>query len=148
MATPLKPFWPCQIAWYPIFSNSSAGKASSAHLISCRQATAGRRSSSHSIKRGRRARVPLMLKEAIRTDRSLDAEARTATATGGGVRILHLEGRAAERFDEIDRAAIDQFEARRVDDQRHARGFAHCIVGFCRIGQVELVLESRAAAAF
>ena len=45
---------------------SAIGKASSAHLISCRQATAGRRSSSHSISRGSRALVPLMLKDAIR----------------------------------------------------------------------------------
>ena len=36
-------------------------------LISCRQATAGRVSSSHSSSRGRRALTPLMLKLAIRT---------------------------------------------------------------------------------
>src|SRR5690606_18037416 len=147
MATPLKPFWPCQIAWYPIFSNSSAGKASSAHLISCRQATAGRRSSSHSISRGRRALVPLMLKDAIRIPWVLDAEAGTATATRGGVRILDLERRAAERFDEIDRAPFDQLEAHRIDDQFHAVRFAHGVPGVRRVGQVELVLEARAAAA-
>src|SRR5690606_24771291 len=147
MATPLKPFWPCQIAWYPIFSNSSAGKASSAHLISCRQATAGRRSSSHSISRGRRALVPLMLKDAIRIPWVLDAEAGTATATRGGVRILDLERRAAERFDEIDRAPFDQLEAHRIDDQLHAVRFAHGVPGLRRVGQVELVLEARAATA-
>ncbi len=77
-----------------------------------------------------------------------DSEAGTATATRGGLRILHLERRAAERFDEIDRAAGHQIEAHRVDHQPDPAGLADRIVGLGRIGEVELVLEARAAAAF
>src|SRR5687768_3513339 len=80
--------------------------------------------------------------------RTLDAEARSATATRRGLRILDLERRAAERFDEIDRAAFDQIEAHRVDHELHAAGLADEVVGLGGIGEIELVLEARAAAAF
>src|SRR5690606_38196092 len=39
---------------------------------------------------------------------ALDAEARTASAAGGRLGILDLERCAAQRFDEIDRTALDK----------------------------------------
>src|SRR5438270_13717409 len=96
-------------------ASSAAGKLSSWVLISCRQATAGRVSSSHSSRRGKRALIPLILKEAIFTaGEALDREAGAATATGAGLGIFHLEGRAAQRFDVIDHAAGHQIEADRI----------------------------------
>src|SRR5215213_1503065 len=44
---------------------SPIGSASSAHFSSCRQATSGFSRSSHSTSRGIRARIPLMLNDAI-----------------------------------------------------------------------------------
>ena len=126
MATPLKPFWPCQIAL--VADRLEVGGRESLRpgvLISCRQATAGRVSSSHSSRRGSRALMPLMLKRwRSASSGGSDAEAGTAAAAGRGVGIFDLERRAAQRFDEIDHAAGDQVEADRIDHQPHAVGFA------------------------
>src|SRR5690606_4540120 len=84
----------------------------------------------------------------LRTSWVSDAEAGAAAAACRGVGILHLERRAAERFDEIHGAARDKVEAYRVDHQLHPIGFADNIVGIRLVGEVELVLETRASAAF
>src|SRR5690606_31813005 len=92
--TPLKLFWPCQIAPYPIFSNTSAGKPSSIVLISCKQATSGFVSSSHSSKRGRRALIPLMLKLAILTEGAI----RQRSLSRNHSRRLHWDWSPEKRY--------------------------------------------------
>ena len=66
MATPLKPFCPCQIAL--VAKRLDLGDRPAlvdCVLISCRQAIDGRVSASHSSSRGSRALIPLMLYVAI-----------------------------------------------------------------------------------
>ena len=87
--------------------------------------------------------MPLMLKVRQASNR----EARTATAARGGIGIGHLERRAAEVLDEIDRGSAHQVEADRIDHQLHPVGFGDGIVLGLRLGQLELVGEAGAAAA-
>src|SRR5690554_7224811 len=68
-ATPLKPFCPCTATLYPSASNSKLGKASSAHLISCKQAMSSEADFSQVIAASMRALTPLMFQEAIFIDR-------------------------------------------------------------------------------
>ena len=51
--------------------------------------------------------------------------------------ILHPEGGAAERFDEIDRAARNEIKADRVDHELHSVVLADRIVVFDRFGKPE-----------
>ena len=59
---------------------------------------------------------------------SIAALSGAAAAAGGGLRVFDPEGRPAQRFDVVDRAAIDQIEADRVDHQPHPGGFGHQIL--------------------
>src|SRR5262245_24083315 len=65
-ATPLKVFWPCTAMLYPRASNGSRGKASSVHLISCRQTMSGCRSASQLCRLSMRWRMELTFQVAIR----------------------------------------------------------------------------------
>src|SRR3569623_467952 len=87
-----------------------------------------------------------MLKLATRT-RGSDPEARAAAATGGRVGIFDLERRTAERFDEIHRAAADQAQTYRVDQQLDPVGLGNAVIELGGFGQIEAVLKARAAAA-
>src|SRR3546814_1760448 len=75
-----------------------------------------------------------------------DREARPAAAARGGVGIVDLERRSAERIDEVDRAAAHEVEADRIDHQLHPVGFGDDIVGVDALGQAEAIGEARTAA--
>ena len=94
--------------------------------------------------------MPLTLKVAIfmpHPCRTVDRKARSAAAARGRVGVGHLERRAAEILDEIDRRAAHQVEADRIDDQRHAVGLGDRVVVLRSVGQFEPVGEAGAAAA-
>src|SRR5215831_13570902 len=65
-ATPLKVFCPCTATLYPSASKGSRGKASSTHLVSCRQTMSGRRSESHAVKLSILCLMELMFQVAMR----------------------------------------------------------------------------------
>src|SRR2546423_13065862 len=70
MATPFQVASPCSATAYPRLSSSSPSRsmnASSGHLVSCRQTTSGRRSSSHGTRRGTRCLTELTFQVAMRT---------------------------------------------------------------------------------
>ncbi len=66
IATPLKVFWPCTATLYPSASNGSRGKASSTHLVSCRQTMSGSRSLSQATALSTRCLIELTFQVAIR----------------------------------------------------------------------------------
>src|SRR3954454_23230877 len=78
MATPFQVASPWTATPYPRSRSSSPSrsrKASSASLVSCRQTTSGRRSSSQGNSRGRRCLTELTFQVAIRTDPKVPAPA-------------------------------------------------------------------------
>src|SRR4051794_22762651 len=77
IATPFQVGSPCAAYSYPRSASSArsrAAKASSASLVSCRQTTSGRRSSSHGSSRGRRCLTELTFQVAMRTGPRLGDE--------------------------------------------------------------------------
>ena len=54
------------------------------------------------------------------------------------MRVLDLERRAAERFDEVHDAAVHQLKADRIDDQPDPIGLRHNIVSLGRVGEAKL----------
>ena len=76
----------------------------------------------------------------------LDAEAGTAAAAGGGVRVGDLEGGSSKILDIIHLAALDQSDADLVDNQRNAVRDS-LDVTFFGFGQRKAVGKAGAAAA-
>mgnify|MGYP003492546957 CR=1 FL=1 len=64
------------------------------------------------------------------------------------MRVFHLERRAAQRFDVIDRAPGDEIQTDGIHHQLHTVGQRHGVIAFRRIGEGELVLKAGTAAAF
>ena len=96
--------------------------------------------------------MPLTLKVAMIIARTLSARASDREAGPAGaarcrVRVLHLKALAREGFDEIDLAAVEERQADRIDEQRHAVGRHREVVLRGLLLQSEPVLEARAAAA-
>src|SRR5271154_6160092 len=114
----------------------------------------GLRSASQVSAESMRCLIELTFQVAMRTgdlnDRAneLEREAGAATARGGGLRIVDLEGRADQIVDEIDFGARHVIERNRIDQDGGAALFDHdVVVGAAALG-VEFVLKARAAAAF
>src|SRR5215831_4287772 len=64
-ATPLKVFCPCTATLYPSASKGSRGKASSTHLVSCKQTMSGCRSASQAVRLSIRCLIELTFHVAI-----------------------------------------------------------------------------------
>ena len=77
-----------------------------------------------------------------------DAEAGSASAAGGRIRVGHLESRAAEGLYEIHRAAADEIQAHLVDNEGYTVLDRGEIVPFNSFGEAEAILEASAATAF
>src|SRR5687767_15312502 len=76
-----------------------------------------------------------------------DAEAASAAAAGGGVGVGDLEGGAAEALDIVDRAASDEIEGHRIDDERDSVLDGGEVLGGDLVGEAEAIGEAGAAAA-
>src|SRR5687767_11931245 len=77
----------------------------------------------------------------------LYAEARAAAAARRRIGVGHLERRATQILDIIDRRSADEIEAYGIDHEGHAVGLGDNIILFDRFGQGEAVSESGTAAA-
>ncbi|PAV70250.1 hypothetical protein WR25_15591 [Diploscapter pachys] len=76
-----------------------------------------------------------------------DREAGAAAATRRRIGVIDAERRTAQRFDVIDLTAAHEVQADTVDDQADAIRLRDRVVPLGRVGESELVLEPRTAAA-
>ncbi len=81
------------------------------------------------------------------TGRFLGAEAFTARAACGGIRVVDFETAVLEGFDKIEFRSRYIERAFGIDDDTNARRFDHDIAIGGRILEVHLVLESGTASA-
>src|SRR5438477_8283605 len=77
----------------------------------------------------------------------LDLEAVAAPTGGGHVRVVDLEARLLQAFQEVDRRALEVRRAERVDDDPHAVELELVVALLGAAVEAERVLEAAAAAA-
>src|SRR5260363_251750 len=71
-----------------------------------------------------------------------------AAAARLGVRVLEGEAGALERDDEVDRRALEIFEALVIDEHAHALTLDHGVLRLAAADEAHIVFEPGAAAGF